>query len=108
MTKFDPPSDPYGDEVHCPICDAVMEEEAIGSVGIGWVCKQYHEDELISQEDYLKKGNCPVCDSFSYDILEPCIDYAPKFVDIVYVCKVCKATWKEVYKLDRYEMVGTK
>ena len=104
MSKFDPPSDPFGDEVHCHICDAVMVQSSDGE----WECLQYHEEDLVSQKDYVRKGVCPVCDSNRIDEPEPDIDNSPVEVKVLCTCRACHAQWIEFYDFDRYEMVGTK
>jgi len=45
--NFDPPSDPYGDEVHCPVCDYCMEQEAWTDE---WICKHCQEEEEKENE----------------------------------------------------------
>ena len=104
MTQFDPPSDPYGNEKHCHICDACMVESSDGS----YECLQYHEDDLLSQENYLKKNICPVCDSNRIEVVEVNADDSPPYVKIICKCRVCKADWNEIYKFEKYEMVGIK
>jgi hypothetical protein len=37
MAKFDPPSDPYGDEITCPFCDHGLEDKGMLSFH-DWVC----------------------------------------------------------------------
>jgi hypothetical protein len=64
--------------------------------------------DLPSNEDYLKKTNCPACDSNNINVGEADQDWSPYNVYINCDCAVCKAKWKEVYTFSRYEMVGTK
>ena len=42
MAKFDPPSDPLGDEKHCRICDSVLEYDEWTKE---WYCPCDHEEE---------------------------------------------------------------
>jgi hypothetical protein len=104
MTNFDPPTDPYGDERHCPTCDACMVQSSAGD----WECLQYHDDELVSQKDYVKKGTCPVCRSNRIDVDEADLADVPVQVKVSCNCLACKAIWKEVYQFSEYKMVGTK
>jgi hypothetical protein len=106
-TNFDPPSDPYGDEVHCHICDACMVQDSTGE----WECLEYHEEDLISQKDYFKKRICPACFSIRVKFYADEVDIDNPTVEGITIncsCLACKATWNELYAFSRYEMVGTK
>lgn len=49
LNKYDPPSDPYGYEKRCKICDAIMEiDNFTGEL----VCRNCENEEII----------CPDCD----------------------------------------------
>jgi len=106
-TNFDPPSDPYGDEVHCHICDACMVQNSGGE----WECLQYHADELQSQDDHKRKQyECPYCGSHRTedDDLEPDTNGTTLYVRQPCICLSCHARWKEVFKWECYEMIGEK
>ncbi len=48
MTIFDPPSDPYGNEKVCPICDELLEYNPLTRE---WECTHDHDaDESTSDE----------------------------------------------------------
>ena len=97
--------DPFGDEKNCPICDAILSRDSSGEL----YCLQYHEEDLISQKDYVKKSVCPVCDSKLIDVPDGAdLDWVPNRVEVGCQCQKCKATWKEIYVYSRYEMIGTK
>jgi hypothetical protein len=98
MTTFDPPSDPYGNEVHCPICDYCMEKEDFP--GGGYICNQIHEDELCSQEDYIEKPFiCPHCGSDRVEIVEVHDYIIDKSFEQECCCASCKMTYYDQYKL---------
>lgn len=46
MSKFDPPSDPYGNEHNCRICDGAMEYDAWADT---WYCPNDHETKEEKQ-----------------------------------------------------------
>lgn len=96
--------DPYGDEKHCPVCDACMVQSSDGE----WECLQYHEDDLVSQKEYVENGGCPVCSSVRTEPIEWYDANCPETYRVTVVCNDCKAKWYEYYKFAEYEMVGTK
>ena len=104
MTQFDPPSDPYGNEKHCHICDACMVESSDGS----YECLQYHEDDLVSQEYYYHEDCCPVCGSKRTGNYEANIDKIPVMVTVFVRCETCGASWNVIFQFEKYEMVGIK
>jgi len=46
MAKFDPPSDPYGEEKQCLICDEPLEYDSWMRV---WYCPRDHEAAPFEQ-----------------------------------------------------------
>ena len=96
--------DPFGDGKNCPICDAVLSRDGSGEL----YCLQYHEEDLIPQKDYVKKGVCPVCSSNRVNVDDAELDDIPVQVIVPCDCMACKANWIEIYEFSRYEMIGTK
>ena len=97
---YDPPSDPYGNEVHCPICDYCMEKEDFP--GGEYVCKQVHDSDLCSQEDYIAKPYiCPRCGSSKVEVLDIDIILGKDLEQECY-CQFCKMTYYDTYKLTGY------
>jgi hypothetical protein len=74
-----------------------------------WECLQYHDDELMSQNNYFKQPSCPICGNKCFDVPDEAdLDWTPRKVIVGCRCPKCKAIWNEIYIFDCYEMVGTK